>query len=269
MTALRFTQQDLGVEVGAAQGTYSGAPSSRTYQVIYHGLSATAQLYINGTAISPYASQSAIPAGNNGAVWDAAKNLLNVYVASRPVDGTFRISTGSGVTGTGGASGGTGGTSGSGGSGGSGGSAGRGGAGSGGAGASTGGAGGVGGSGGASTGGAGGGAGGGTGGNGAGGNGAGGSGAGGSGAGGSGAGGNGGNSSAGSGGGPGGGGGSTSPVVGGGSSGCSCDMGTAVRSDRATQMVALLVAAVVGLSMRRRRSDRRRAQTVELAKGAR
>ena len=148
VTALRFTQQDLGVEVGAAQGTYTGAPSSRTYQVIYHGLSATAQLYINGTAISPYASQSAIPTGNNGAVWDAAKNLLNVYVASRPVDGTFRISTGSGVTGTGGASGGTGGTSGSGGSGGS---AGRGGAGSGGAGASTGGAGGVGGSGGAST----------------------------------------------------------------------------------------------------------------------
>ena len=53
-------------------------------------------LYINGTAISPYASQSAIPAGKNGAVWDSTKNLLNVYVASRPVDGTFRISTGSG-----------------------------------------------------------------------------------------------------------------------------------------------------------------------------
>ncbi|HEX7507875.1 MAG TPA: hypothetical protein VF550_13950, partial [Polyangia bacterium] len=81
---------------------------------IYHGLSAAVALYVNGTAISSYTSQASIPAGKDGTVWDAAKNLVNVYVASRPVDGTLRISTSSSVTATGGTTG-DGGTTGSGG----------------------------------------------------------------------------------------------------------------------------------------------------------
>ena len=48
---------------------------------------------------------AAVPAGKDGAVWDATKKLLNVYVASRAVDGTVRISTSSTGTGTGGATG--------------------------------------------------------------------------------------------------------------------------------------------------------------------
>ena len=63
LTELRFTQQDLTVEIGAAKGTFSGAPTSRSYQVIYHGLTATASMYINGTAIASYTSQSGIPTG--------------------------------------------------------------------------------------------------------------------------------------------------------------------------------------------------------------
>jgi alpha-glucosidase len=114
VTELQFTQQDLAVEIGASKGTYSGAPSSRSYQIIYHGLSAAVALYANGTAISSYTSQASIPSGKDGTVWDAAKNLLNVYVAARPVDGMLRISTSSTVTATGGTTGG-GGTTGSGG----------------------------------------------------------------------------------------------------------------------------------------------------------
>jgi alpha-D-xyloside xylohydrolase len=120
VTPLSYTQQDLGVQIGAAQGTYAGAATSRTYQVVYHGLSAAAALFINGTAIPAYASQAAIPAGKDGAVWDATKKLLNVYVASRAVDGTVRISTSSTTTGTGGATGGGAGGGGGGGSGGAG-----------------------------------------------------------------------------------------------------------------------------------------------------
>jgi alpha-D-xyloside xylohydrolase len=255
VTALRFTQQDLGVETAAAQGTYAGAPSSRAYQVIYHGLSATVPLYINGTAIPSYASQSAIPTGKDGAVWDSAKKLLNVYVASRSVDGTWRISTGSGVTGTGGA-GGMGGNGGGGGAaaggrgggaaaGGGGGATGGGGAGSGGSGVSTGGVGGNGGgSGGVSTGGMSGGAGTGSG---AAGGGSGGASTGGV-SGSVGSGGTTGNTSGGSGGGPGSGG-----STGSGSSGCTCDVGIAARSGGMRQLVGLLAAAVIGLSTRRRR----------------
>jgi alpha-D-xyloside xylohydrolase len=100
-TGLRFTQQDLGVEIAAAQGSYSGAPTSRSYQVIYHGLSAAVSLYVDGAAIPAYASQTSIPAGQDGTVWDSGAKLLNVYVAARPVDTTVRISTSSSPTGTG------------------------------------------------------------------------------------------------------------------------------------------------------------------------
>jgi alpha-glucosidase len=113
-TDLRFTEQDLGVEIGASKGTFSGAASSRSYQVVYHGLSASVDLYLNGVAISSYSSQASIPAGKDGSVWDADKKLLNVYVAAKPVDGTLRISTSSTVTGSGGATG-SGGTTGGGG----------------------------------------------------------------------------------------------------------------------------------------------------------
>jgi alpha-D-xyloside xylohydrolase len=115
-TDLRFTQQDLVVEIGAAQGTYANAPTSRSYQVIYHGLSDAPEMYVNGTPIESYASEDAIPQDADGAVWDGG--LLTVHVASRPVDGVLVISSSATpTTGTGGAGGtaGSGGTAGAGG----------------------------------------------------------------------------------------------------------------------------------------------------------
>jgi alpha-glucosidase (family GH31 glycosyl hydrolase) len=105
LTEMRFTQQDLAVEIGAAQGTYSGAPTSRSYQVVYHGLSADTPMYVNGTAVSSLTGQVSLPATKDGTVWDSAKKLLNVYVASRPVDGTVRISSSATTPGTGGTTG--------------------------------------------------------------------------------------------------------------------------------------------------------------------
>jgi len=105
ITALAYTQQDLGVEIAAAAGTYAGAPTARSYQVVYHGLSATAELYVNGTAIPSVANQSDIAANADGAVWDGAQNLLNVYLAPRPVAMRVKISTNAMDTGTGGAAG--------------------------------------------------------------------------------------------------------------------------------------------------------------------
>jgi len=106
-TDLRFTQQDLVVEIGAARGSYAGAPSERSYQVVYHGLSDEPAMYVNGTPIDSYSSQGAVPDGSNGTVWDAQSGLLNVYVASTSVDGVVLISSSpdTTVTGTGGAGG--------------------------------------------------------------------------------------------------------------------------------------------------------------------
>jgi len=111
-TELGYTDQDLVVRIGAAQGTYSGAPTSRSYQVVYHGLSGLQDMYVNGAGIASFDSESSVPDQEDGTVWDAASGLLSVYVAPRPVDGAVWISsspTATGLGGTGGA-GGTGGT---------------------------------------------------------------------------------------------------------------------------------------------------------------
>lgn len=119
-TELRLTDQDLLVEIGAAQGTYTGAPSSRTYQVVYHGLSDEPAMYVNGTPIPSYANKDSIPNNGDGAVWDAENGLFNVYLASRSVDDDLWISSSASVVGIGGAGGmgGIGGTGGTGGVGG-------------------------------------------------------------------------------------------------------------------------------------------------------
>ena len=110
-TDMQFTQQDLGMEVAAAVGSFTGAPSSRSYQVVYHGLSASTPLYLNDTLIPSFTSAASIPANQNGTVWASDKKLLNVYVSARSVDSAFRIASGASPVGTGGAAGG-GGTSG-------------------------------------------------------------------------------------------------------------------------------------------------------------
>ncbi len=85
VTDMRFIQSDLGIEIGAAKGSFAGAPSQRTCRIVYHGLSAAVPLYLNGAAISSYTKTADIPANQNGTVWDAEKKLLTVYMASRPV----------------------------------------------------------------------------------------------------------------------------------------------------------------------------------------
>lgn len=105
-TELSFTQQDLVVDIAAAQGTYADAPSSRSYQVVYHGLSEGPPMYVSGMPIPTYDSADSIAEGADGAVWDADAGLLTVYVASRPVDTEVWIASSPDVVvGTGGAGG--------------------------------------------------------------------------------------------------------------------------------------------------------------------
>jgi alpha-glucosidase (family GH31 glycosyl hydrolase) len=124
-TGLRFSQQELGVEVGPAKGSFSGAPSARSYQVIYHGLTASEPLFLNGASIRTYTTEAGIPTGEDGATWDATKKLLIVHTSAKPVDGTVWISTSAdmppstgGAGGNGGGGAGGGGTTGAGGAGG-------------------------------------------------------------------------------------------------------------------------------------------------------
>jgi alpha-D-xyloside xylohydrolase len=90
-TDMQFSQQELCIQIGAPKGSYTGAPSARSYQIIYHGLSATASLYLNGTSISSFSKKADIPANQNGTVWDSEKKLLNAYLSSMPIDKALRI----------------------------------------------------------------------------------------------------------------------------------------------------------------------------------
>jgi alpha-glucosidase (family GH31 glycosyl hydrolase) len=90
-TEIRYTQEDLGLQVQASNGSYSGAPTRRTYSIVYHGLTASAALYYNTSAITSYSRLTDIPANQNGAVWDTDKKLLNVQIASQPIDNTFKV----------------------------------------------------------------------------------------------------------------------------------------------------------------------------------
>ena len=97
LTEIVFTQADLAVSIGAAAGSFDGAPSSRSYQIIYHGLPSEPPLYLDGTPISAYPTEDSIPANQSGAVWDSQNNLMTVYVPARVVDSAFRVSSEAGM----------------------------------------------------------------------------------------------------------------------------------------------------------------------------
>ncbi len=97
LTKMQFTERDLIVEIGAAEGAFDGEPADRSYQIIYHGLSAETPLYLDDTPISTYSSQAGIPANQSGAVWDSQKKLLIVYIAQRPVADAFRVAAAAGM----------------------------------------------------------------------------------------------------------------------------------------------------------------------------
>ncbi len=102
VTRLGYAEADLGLDVGAATGTYTDAPSGRTYQLIYHGLSADVPLYFNETSIPSYSSEASIPDNEDGTVWDSQGELLNVYLSTKPVDTAFRVANVPSLPGTGG-----------------------------------------------------------------------------------------------------------------------------------------------------------------------
>lgn len=91
VTELQFVQADLGTQIAAATGSFTGAPANRSYRIIYHGLSAAVPMFLNTTALSSFNSTSAVPANQNGTVWDATSKLLTVQLASTSVDKALRV----------------------------------------------------------------------------------------------------------------------------------------------------------------------------------
>jgi hypothetical protein len=85
LTEIKYTESSSRVDIGAAKGSFTGAPSKKTYQIVYHGLSAAKKMYLSKEEIKSYAKLSEIPANQHGCVWDSDKKLLTVIAAALPV----------------------------------------------------------------------------------------------------------------------------------------------------------------------------------------
>ncbi len=92
LTDIRFTGENLRLEVGSSSGTFSGAPSRRSCRIVYHGLTDKSALYHDTTPVQSYAEESAVPSNGSGTVWDSEKKLQTVYLPSLPVDRAFTVS---------------------------------------------------------------------------------------------------------------------------------------------------------------------------------
>ncbi|HEY0827826.1 MAG TPA: TIM-barrel domain-containing protein, partial [Bacilli bacterium] len=78
-TNLVFTNSATRIVVSHPAGTYSGAPTKRTYVVRFHGLSSPVGMRVNGGATLPaFASEEAAIANGSGEVWDSSKKILTV-----------------------------------------------------------------------------------------------------------------------------------------------------------------------------------------------
>ncbi|NLE02996.1 MAG: DUF5110 domain-containing protein, partial [Fibrobacter sp.] len=92
LTDIRYSESSLRVDIGAAKGQFSNAPSQRAYRIVYHGLSATQKMYLSTDEIKSYTKLSDIPANQNGCVWDSQDKLLTVMISAVPVDEYVTVS---------------------------------------------------------------------------------------------------------------------------------------------------------------------------------
>jgi alpha-D-xyloside xylohydrolase len=92
LTDIKYKEGTLRVEVGAAKGQFTGAPSKRTCSIVYHGLTAGSKMYFNKEEITSYSKLSDIPANKNGSVWDSDKKLLTVVIPSVQIDVNYIVS---------------------------------------------------------------------------------------------------------------------------------------------------------------------------------
>ncbi len=92
LTDIKYKESSLRVDIGAVEGQFTNAPSKRTFQIVYHGLSAAQKIYLSKEEIKSYTKLSDIPANQNGTIWDSEKKLLSVRLSAVPVNEGVTIS---------------------------------------------------------------------------------------------------------------------------------------------------------------------------------
>lgn len=91
-TNLTFTNTSRTLQIGAGQGTYSGAPAQRAYDLEFNGVTAA----VTGVTVNG-ASLSQIPAGS-GEGWWYGSSRLNVHLNTRSTTSALTITYTTGTT---------------------------------------------------------------------------------------------------------------------------------------------------------------------------
>jgi alpha-glucosidase (family GH31 glycosyl hydrolase) len=72
----------LSLAIGPEDGSYTGAPAARLYEVRFHGLSAPVALAVNGELLASNAPDAS--PGSGAVVWDEASKTLTAFLRSYP-----------------------------------------------------------------------------------------------------------------------------------------------------------------------------------------
>jgi alpha-D-xyloside xylohydrolase len=81
-TALTYTDATMTLEIAPDGGSYTGAPSTRSYQAHFHGLPAQAGVRLGGAVLPTKSAWADAIAAGGGAVWNGATHVLSVYAGS-------------------------------------------------------------------------------------------------------------------------------------------------------------------------------------------
>lgn len=90
-TAITYTDDQFKLNIAAASGTYSGAPSARSYRIYFHGLKNGTDLLVDGHSVPPFGTEEEVQQNETGSFWDATNQTLVVCTGSKPVTAAVEI----------------------------------------------------------------------------------------------------------------------------------------------------------------------------------
>ncbi|MCK9408698.1 MAG: TIM-barrel domain-containing protein [Bacteriovoracaceae bacterium] len=77
---IQFSQSIFSLSVGAAVGTFAGAPDQRALQIEFHGVHKKQCFTVNGRKLKMYTSERAVKKAKEGVVWNERANTLTVFL---------------------------------------------------------------------------------------------------------------------------------------------------------------------------------------------
>lgn len=91
ITQLLYNEIDKNLIIKASSGYYTGAPDSRTYKIVFHGLSRPYKVEINGKIIKQFKENSSSTTEENSATWLESSKVLQINIEKQSVHNDILI----------------------------------------------------------------------------------------------------------------------------------------------------------------------------------